>query len=72
MLIQNIRRRVQEVANLVLLGDNETAHAMEDALRLDFLRYVEICAREKKWDIDMEQKVAAVLSTQHIKFNRFP
>lgn len=72
MLIENIRRRVQEIANLAMLGDHEAAHAMEDSLRHDFLRHVEICVEEKKWDPDMRQKVAAVLGTSHIKFNRFP
>lgn len=71
MLIENIRKRVQDIANLAMLGDHETAHAMEDSLRHDFLKYVEICVEEKKWDPDMRQKVAAVLGTSHIKFNRW-
>lgn len=71
MLIENIRRRVQDIATMAMLGDDEAAHAREDSLRHDFLKYVEICVEEKKWDPDMRAKVAAVLGTSHIRFNRY-
>lgn len=72
MLIENIRKRVQEVATLAMLGDLESAASVESTLHVDFIKYVEICAREKSYDSDMERKAAAVLSTTHIKFNRLP
>lgn len=71
MLIENIRKRVQDIATMAMLGDYEAAHAREDSLYHDFIKYVEICVEEGKWDPDMKQKVAAVLGTKHIDFQRW-
>ncbi len=65
MNLRMIQNRVQEIRELAEEGDNKAAHAAEDGLYEDFLRYLTGWLAGK-----MGHMVDVVLSTKDIPFTR--
>lgn len=63
MTSREIHDRVQAI--LEARGDDETAHAMEDQLRSDFIHYIAAT------DTKLGGLAEAVLGTEAISFNRW-
>lgn len=67
MTIEEITKRIEQIKELGA-HDDESAHAREDDLREDFLRYVKAAANS---DAEIPEKAALVLSTNDLRFSRW-
>lgn len=68
MTISDINHRLDKISLNAAANDHETAHALEDQLREEFLMHIAAGRDERRL---ITRKAALVLSSQNIKFHRY-
>lgn len=66
MTTVDIEKRILEIESI--MGDYERAHALEDLLYLDFIRYI---SKSTQADSNLRQKAKSVLQAQDLDFPRY-